>query len=94
MNPSDSAAIAPSRLVIASRESRLAMWQAEHVRDRLKLLYPQCDIRILGMTTQGDQLLEQTLSKLGGKGLFVKELKRRWRKAAPIWRSTRSRTCR
>jgi hydroxymethylbilane synthase len=74
MNPSDSAAIAPPRLVIASRESRLAMWQAEHVRDRLKLLYPQCDIRILGMTTQGDQLLEQTLSKLGGKGLFVKEL--------------------
>lgn len=74
MNPSDSAANAPSRLVIASRESRLAMWQAEHVRSRLKLLYPQCQIGILGITTLGDQLLEQTLSKLGGKSLFVKEL--------------------
>ncbi|MYM37113.1 hydroxymethylbilane synthase [Duganella sp. FT94W] len=64
----------PSRLVIASRESRLAMWQAEHVRDRLALLYPQCDVKILGMTTRGDQILDRTLSKVGGKGLFVKEL--------------------
>jgi hydroxymethylbilane synthase len=61
-------------LVIASRESRLAMWQAEHVRDRLSLLYPQCSIEILGMTTRGDQILDRTLSKVGGKGLFVKEL--------------------
>lgn len=74
MNTSYSSANAPSRLVIASRESRLAMWQAEHVRDRLKLLYPQSDVDILGVTTRGDQLLEQTLSKLGGKSLFVKEL--------------------
>ncbi|NRR28708.1 hydroxymethylbilane synthase [Oxalobacteraceae bacterium] len=64
----------PSRLVIASRESRLAMWQAEHVRARLALLYPQCSIEILGMTTRGDQILDRTLSKVGGKGLFVKEL--------------------
>ncbi|MYN42413.1 hydroxymethylbilane synthase [Duganella sp. FT109W] len=64
----------PSRLVIASRESRLAMWQAEHVRDRLTLLYPQCDVKIVGMTTRGDQILDRTLSKVGGKGLFVKEL--------------------
>jgi hydroxymethylbilane synthase len=64
----------PSKLVIASRESRLAMWQAEHVRDRLALLYPQCSIEILGMTTRGDQILDRTLSKVGGKGLFVKEL--------------------
>ncbi|MFC5459118.1 hydroxymethylbilane synthase [Massilia niabensis] len=64
----------PSTLIIASRESRLAMWQAEHVRDRLAALYPQCQISILGMTTRGDQILDRTLSKVGGKGLFVKEL--------------------
>jgi len=64
----------PKKLVIASRESRLAMWQAEHVRDRLKLLYPDCVVEILGMTTRGDQILDRALSKVGGKGLFVKEL--------------------
>ncbi|QAU34815.1 hydroxymethylbilane synthase [Janthinobacterium sp. 17J80-10] len=64
----------PSKLVIASRESRLAMWQAEHVRARLSALYPECSIEILGMTTRGDQILDRTLSKVGGKGLFVKEL--------------------
>jgi hydroxymethylbilane synthase len=66
--------IAPAKLVIASRESALAMWQAEHIRDRLRALYPQTDVSILGMTTQGDQILDVTLSKIGGKGLFVKEL--------------------
>jgi len=65
---------APSRLIIASRESALAMWQAEHIRDRLSALYPQTEVSILGMTTQGDQILDVTLSKIGGKGLFVKEL--------------------
>ena len=64
----------PSRLVIASRESRLAMWQAEYVRDCLKKHYPDCEIIILGMTTKGDQILDKALSKVGGKGLFVKEL--------------------
>jgi hydroxymethylbilane synthase len=64
----------PSKLIIASRESRLAMWQAENVRDRLRELYPQCSIDILGMTTRGDQILDRALSKVGGKGLFVKEL--------------------
>ncbi len=64
----------PKKLVIASRESRLAMWQAENVRDCLKKLYPECDVSILGMTTRGDQILDRTLSKVGGKGLFVKEL--------------------
>ncbi|MFZ6844188.1 hydroxymethylbilane synthase [Undibacterium sp. RuTC16W] len=64
----------PTKLVIASRESRLAMWQAEHVRDRLAALYPDCEIAILGMTTRGDQILDRALSKVGGKGLFVKEL--------------------
>jgi len=64
----------PRTLVIASRESRLAMWQAEHVRCALHKLYPSCDVKILGMTTRGDQILDRTLSKVGGKGLFVKEL--------------------
>lgn len=50
------------------------MWQAEHVRARLSALYPQCAIEILGMTTRGDQILDRALSKVGGKGLFVKEL--------------------
>ncbi len=64
----------PRKLVIASRESRLAMWQAEHVQVALQKLYPSCDVSILGMTTRGDQILDRTLSKVGGKGLFVKEL--------------------
>jgi len=50
------------------------MWQAEHVRSRLSELYPQSSIEILGMTTKGDRILDRTLSKVGGKGLFVKEL--------------------
>ncbi|MCG2584393.1 hydroxymethylbilane synthase [Massilia sp. TS11] len=50
------------------------MWQAEHVRAKLVQLYPQCSIEILGMTTRGDQILDRALSKVGGKGLFVKEL--------------------
>lgn len=62
------------KLVIATRESRLAMWQAETVRDRLLELYPHSSVEILGMTTRGDQILDRTLSKVGGKGLFVKEL--------------------
>ncbi len=65
---------APSTLVIASRESRLAMWQAEHVRAALQQYYPACHVSILGMTTRGDQILDRSLSKVGGKGLFVKEL--------------------
>ena len=64
----------PKKLVIASRESMLAMWQAEHIKGRLKALYPDCAVEILGMTTRGDQILDRTLSKIGGKGLFIKEL--------------------
>ncbi|MBP7489047.1 MULTISPECIES: hydroxymethylbilane synthase [Azospira] len=64
----------PSRIVIASRESRLAMWQAEHVRDRLAEIHAGAEVSILGMTTQGDQILDRPLSTIGGKGLFIKEL--------------------
>jgi hydroxymethylbilane synthase len=62
----------PSQLVIATRESRLALWQAEHVRSLLESRGHA--VSLLGMTTRGDQILDRTLSKVGGKGLFVKEL--------------------
>ena len=64
----------PSKIVIASRESLLAMWQAKYIQARLQALYPQTEVSILGMTTQGDRILDVTLNKIGGKGLFVKEL--------------------
>jgi len=64
----------PSKLVIASRESPLAMWQALHIQSRLQALYPTTIVEILGMTTTGDQILDTPLAKVGGKGLFVKEL--------------------
>ena len=59
--------------VIATRESRLALWQAEHVRDLLTQRFG-ARVELLGMTTRGDQILDRALSKVGGKGLFVKEL--------------------
>lgn len=64
----------PESLVIATRESPLALWQAEHVQSLLQNQYPQTDVRLMGLTTKGDQILDKTLSKIGGKGLFVKEL--------------------
>ena len=60
-------------IIIATRESRLALWQAEHVRDLLQTRFG-LKVQLLGMTTQGDQILDRALSKVGGKGLFVKEL--------------------
>jgi hydroxymethylbilane synthase len=59
--------------IIATRESRLALWQAEHVRDLLTERFGR-RVALLGMTTRGDQILDRALSKVGGKGLFVKEL--------------------
>ncbi|MFO1287071.1 MAG: hydroxymethylbilane synthase, partial [Rubrivivax sp.] len=66
-------AAAAEPLVIATRESRLALWQAEHVRAELVQRFG-IDVKLLGMTTRGDQILDRALSKVGGKGLFVKEL--------------------
>ena len=60
-------------IIIATRESRLALWQAEHVRDLLIQRFG-VSVELLGMTTRGDQILDRSLSKVGGKGLFVKEL--------------------
>jgi hydroxymethylbilane synthase len=64
----------PKKLIIATRESALAMWQAKHIQACLQTLYPNCDVQILGMTTTGDQILDKPLARIGGKGLFVKEL--------------------
>lgn len=63
----------PETIRIATRESRLALWQAEHVRTLLQQRFGM-SVELLGMTTRGDQILDRTLSKVGGKGLFVKEL--------------------
>ena len=61
-------------LVIATRESPLALWQAEHVQALLQKQYPEALVELLGLTTKGDRILDKTLSKIGGKGIFVKEL--------------------
>jgi len=65
---------APGRLVIATRESALALWQAEHIRARLAALYPASEVVLLGMTTEGDRVQDRSLADVGGKGLFIKEL--------------------
>ena len=62
------------KIVIATRESPLALWQAEHVKSRLETAHPGLAVHLLGMTSRGDQLLDKPLFKVGGKGLFVKEL--------------------
>ncbi|MDQ6684893.1 MAG: hydroxymethylbilane synthase, partial [Pseudomonadota bacterium] len=63
----------PRPVVIATRESRLALWQAEHVKALLERRFGE-RVELLPMTTRGDQILDRSLSKVGGKGLFVKEL--------------------
>ena len=59
---------------IATRESALALWQANFIRDRLMAAHPGLEVELLGMTTAGDRWLQTPLSEIGGKGLFVKEL--------------------
>lgn len=59
---------------IITRNSKLAMWQATHVKQLLVNAYPELTVEVIGTTTEGDQVLDQSLSKIGGKGLFVKEL--------------------
>ena len=62
------------RLRIATRESRLALWQARWVQSRLRDRYPEADLDLVGLTTQGDRILDRPLAEIGGKGLFIKEL--------------------
>jgi len=61
-------------IIIATRKSPLAMWQAEHVAAKLKQAHPDLEVELMGMSTQGDKILDTPLAKIGGKGLFVKEL--------------------
>ena len=61
-------------LKIATRQSPLALWQAEHIRARLEALHPTLEVELVTFVTQGDILLDTPLAKIGGKGLFVKEL--------------------
>ncbi|MES9924328.1 MAG: hydroxymethylbilane synthase [Candidatus Thiodiazotropha endolucinida] len=61
-------------ITIATRKSPLAMWQAEHVAAELKRVHPEIRVELMGMTTQGDKILDTPLAKIGGKGLFIKEL--------------------
>jgi hydroxymethylbilane synthase len=62
------------RVRIATRASALALWQAEHVAERLRALHPGLEVTLLPMTTRGDRILDRPLSEVGGKGLFLKEL--------------------
>lgn len=62
------------KLIIATRESKLAMWQAEHIQARLQEAHPNLEVVINPMTSRGDQILDTPLAKIGGKGLFTKEL--------------------
>lgn len=64
----------PHRIRIATRESRLALWQAEHVASLLRNAHPGLQVELVPMTTQGDRILDRTLAQVGGKGLFIKEL--------------------
>src|SRR5512138_4035558 len=61
-------------LRIATRQSRLALWQAEHVAARLREIHRELDVVLVPMSTQGDRVLDRALAEVGGKGLFVKEL--------------------
>lgn len=66
--------MAARTLKIATRKSPLALWQANFVKDRLEALYPELQVELVPMSTQGDKILDTPLAKVGGKGLFVKEL--------------------
>ena len=61
-------------LRIATRQSRLALWQAEHVAARLRQTHPDLEVVLVPMTTQGARVLDRPLAEVGGKGLFIKEL--------------------
>ena len=62
------------RLTIATRKSALALWQAEYVKARLESIHPALEVALLPMSSRGDKILDVPLAKVGGKGLFVKEL--------------------
>ena len=63
-------------LRIATRESRLALWRANWVREKILAKFPELDVQLVPMTTEGDQRLDRSLAEIGGKGLFIKELEK------------------
>jgi hydroxymethylbilane synthase len=64
----------PDQIRIATRKSKLALWQAEHVAERLRRAHPDLHVELVPMTTKGDQIQDRSLAAIGGKGLFIKEL--------------------
>jgi len=70
---------APTQLLVALRKSALSLCHAQYVRDRLLAHYPQCEITLRGITTQGDRILEKSLADVGGKGLFIEEIEKAMR---------------
>ncbi len=64
------------KIVIATRESLLALWQAEYVKKRIEDTYPEIQVELLPVTTKGDRILDRSLLEIGGKGLFIKELEK------------------
>jgi len=72
----------PEKLVIATRQSVLALWQAEHVRDRLRALYPSCRVDFLGLTTQGDRTVDQPLARRGQDFVLITVGEKAYKRAA------------
>ena len=66
--------VAMTTLRIATRKSPLALWQTEHVADRLRAAHPGLTVELVPMSTRGDEVLDRSLAAIGGKGLFLKEL--------------------
>ena len=64
----------PRQLLVALRKSALSLCHAQYIRDRLLAIYPDCDVMLRGITTQGDRVLDQPLAEIGGKGLFIQEI--------------------
>lgn len=63
-------------LKIATRKSKLALWQSEHVAEQLRARYPELEVSLVPLSTRGDEILDRSLAEIGGKGLFLKELER------------------
>lgn len=80
-------------LTIATRKSPLALWQTEYVKSLLVKTYPHLEIELLGLLTEGDKQLATPLAKIGGKGLFVKELEKAILEKEQILPFTRSKIC-
>jgi hydroxymethylbilane synthase len=80
--------ILKQEFIVGTRESRLAMWQACWVVERLKAVNPECSYRIKGISTRGDKVLDVALAKIGDKGLFTKELEQALFRRESIWRCT------